>query len=140
MDIKHSYIFVSLSAYFNICFLLMQDFHLRGRQLSLWVYLCVHFNKLVLEAYFKAERSRCFPFAMKILEGTIAASPASLNSNRTLAVKASWCLFSRIPVAWLLELRLGDSFILKVDCGTQCEESVKKAVLPLPSPHLYVYV
>lgn len=57
MDVKHSYIFVSLFAYFNICFLLMQDFHLRGRQfartaygqLSLWVYLCIHFNKLVLE-------------------------------------------------------------------------------------------
>lgn len=89
---------------------------------------------------FKAERSRCFPFAMKILEDIIAASPASLNSNRALAVKASWCSFSRIPVAWLLELRLRNGFILKVDCGTQCEESVKKAVLPLPSSHLYVYV
>lgn len=67
---------------------------------------------------FKAEINSCFPFAMKILEGTIAAS---FNSNRALAVKASWCSFSRIPVEWLFEFRLGNGFTLRVDCGTQCE-------------------
>lgn len=56
-----------------------------------------------------AERNRYFPFAMKILKGTIAASR---NSNRALAEKASWCSFSKIPVAWLFQLRLDNSFIL----------------------------
>lgn len=65
----------------------------------------------------KAERNRYFPFPMKI-ECTIAPS---LNSSRALAVKASWCSFSRVPVAWYFELTLGNGFMLKVDCGTQWE-------------------
>lgn len=123
----------------------MQDFHLRGRHFACTAHLscpCGHTSLCILTSFFwkpdcfKVERNRYVPFAMKILEGTIAAP---LNSHRALAVKVSWCSLSRIPLAWLFQLRLGSGFMLKVDCGTQCEWSVKKAVLTLPS-HLYAYV
>jgi len=40
----------------------------------------MYFNMLVLEPdCFKAGRNRCFPSAIKILEGTIAVSPASIT-------------------------------------------------------------
>lgn len=122
MNVKCSYLLVSLSAYFIISFLLMQDFHLRGRQ-PIISCPCGHTSLHILTSLFwkpncfKAEISRYFPFAMKILEGTTAASH---TSSRALAVKASWCSF-RIPVAWHFQFRLGNGFILKGDCGTQCK-------------------
>lgn len=129
MDIKHSYMLVSLCL-FQHMFSPYARFPPERKIVAIVSCPCGHTSLCILISFFwkpdcfKAERNKYVPFATKILEGT---SAAPLKSNRALALKASWCSFGRIPVAWLFQLRLGNGFALKVDCGTQvsvkCKES-----------------